>query len=267
MLNITQLKDELKNRGRSCAGGKSDLQDFLKDAIRNNVPVLSGNEPRRPECMAGLDIMARWELLTLEDEPIPLPENGDPGHRPPTQMDGSLNPKYGMKEMFDRRSFTGMAEKMRYYSQSFRELPTKHKRQRERKRKCSPTRQLKASLPIKPRVISVPNAVFLECYGLDETIHSMDRFTAVMPLTLDMNREDSRVANVKDDKTTKFAISNWTAYSNTKAIVCNTGKPGHIFAGKFKPFKNENILQMIGVYIIDGLAPSPQLVQKMQLQD
>ncbi len=52
-----------------------------------------------------------------------------------------------------------------------------------------------------------------------------------------------------------------------KAMMCNTGEPGHIFAGKFKPFKNEDILQMIGVYIIDGLAPSLQLIQKMQPQE
>ncbi len=117
-LNITQLKDELKKRGQLCAGRKSDLRDHLKEAILNNVPVSSGNEPTCQECMAGLDITVRWELLTPEDEPIPLPENGDPGHRPPTEMDGSLNPKYGMKETFDRRPFTGTTEKMRYYLHS-----------------------------------------------------------------------------------------------------------------------------------------------------
>jgi hypothetical protein len=97
----------------------------------------------------------------------------------------------------------------------------------------------------------------------------MDWFTAFMPLTPNMNHEDPGVANIKSDKTTKFAISNWTAYSNMnmKAMICNAGELGHIFAGKFKPFKNVDILQMIGVYIIDGLAPSPQLVQKMQPQE
>ncbi len=60
MLNATQLKDELKKRGQLCAGKKSDLQDHLKEAILDNVPDSSGNEPPRPECMAGLDIMARW---------------------------------------------------------------------------------------------------------------------------------------------------------------------------------------------------------------
>jgi hypothetical protein len=95
----------------------------------------------------------------------------------------------------------------------------------------------------------------------------MEWFTAFMLLTPGMNLEDPGVANVKGNKTTKFAISNWTAYSNTKAIMCNAGEPGHIFAGKFKPFKNKDILKMIGVYIVDGLAPCLQLVQKMQPQE
>ncbi len=126
-LNVTHLKDELKKRGQLYVGRKSDLQDHLKEAILNNVPVSSGNEPPHQECMAGLDITARWELLTPKDEPIPLPENGDLGHRPPTKMDRSLNLKYGMKETFDHRPFTGMTEKMRYYSHLLWELPTTRK--------------------------------------------------------------------------------------------------------------------------------------------
>ncbi len=116
-------------------------------------------------------------------------------------------------------------------------------------------------------VLGGPNPTFLEHYDLDKTSHLMDWFTAFMLLIPDMNCEDPGVANVKGNKTTKFAISNWTAYSNTKAMMCIAGELGHILAGKFKPFKNKDILQMIGVYIINGLAPSPQLVQKMQLQE
>ncbi len=119
-------------------------------------------------------------------------------------------------------------------------------------------------MPIKPRVIGGPNAPFLERYGFDGASHPMDWFAAFMPLTTGTNREDLGVSNVKGNKTRKFAISNWTAYSNTEALMCNAGEPGHIFAGKFKQFKNKDILKIIIVYIIDGLAPSPQLVQKMQ---
>ena len=88
----------------------------------------------------------------------------------------------------------------------------------------------------------------------------MDWFTAFMPLTPDANLEDAAVANVKGDRTTKFAVSNWTQYTNTKAMMAGAGQKGYVFAGKFKPFNNAEILQMLGVYIIDGLAPSHQLV-------
>jgi hypothetical protein len=94
----------------------------------------------------------------------------------------------------------------------------------------------------------------------------MDWFTALVPLTPNDNKEDLSVANVKGDRRTKFALSNWTTYSNTKAMLCNAGEKGHIFAGKHCQFKNQDIVTMLGVYIIAGLEPSPQLVQKMQPQ-
>jgi hypothetical protein len=140
------------------------------------------------------------------------------------------------------------------------------KKRSRRKRKRTPARQQYVT-EIGPRVLGGPNVDFVKRYGLDETSHPMDWFTAFMPLTPDMNQEDPAAANVKGDRTTKFAVSNWTGYSNAKAMLCNAGERGHIFAGKFKPFKNEDILQMLAVYIIDGLAPSPQIVQKMQDQE
>ena len=44
-----------------------------------------------------------------------------------------------------------------------------------------------------------------------------------------MNKEDPAAANVKGDQTTKFAVSNWTGYSNAKAMMCNAGEPGSIY--------------------------------------
>jgi hypothetical protein len=64
---------------------------------------------------------------------------------------------------------------------------------------------------------------------------------------------------VKGDKATKYAVSNWTAYSNTKTMLNNTREEGHIFARKHQPFTNKDIVAMLGVYITDGLAPSPKL--------
>jgi hypothetical protein len=121
-------------------------------------------------------------------------------------------------------------------------------------------------MPVGPRKVGGSNTAFLRRYGLEEKSHPMDWFTAFMWLTPDANMEDPAIANVKEDRTTKFAVSNWTACSNTKAMLNNAGEEGHIFAGKHRPFTNKDIVVMLGVYIIDGLVPSPQLTQKMQPQ-
>jgi hypothetical protein len=121
-------------------------------------------------------------------------------------------------------------------------------------------------MPVEPRVLGGPNSDFLKRYGLNDKNHPMDWFKEFMPLTPNANKEDPAVANVKGDCHTKFSVSNWTAYSNTKAMLNGDGEEGHIFAGKHCPFTNRDIVSMLGVYILDGLTPSPQLVQKMQTQ-
>jgi hypothetical protein len=70
-LLVTQLKEELRKRGCGTQGRKRDLQDCLKEAILLNVPVALGNEACHHDCMAGLDVTAKWELLTRCDEPVP----------------------------------------------------------------------------------------------------------------------------------------------------------------------------------------------------
>ena len=58
-LLVTQLKEKLRKRGRGTQGRKSDLQDCLKEVILLNMPVASGNEARRHNCMVGLDVTAK----------------------------------------------------------------------------------------------------------------------------------------------------------------------------------------------------------------
>ena len=95
----------------------------------------------------------------------------------------------------------------------------------------------------------------------------MDWLNSLFPILPEHNLEDTKVANVKDDKgETKFSVSNWAKYTNSKASLVNAGQKGHIYAGRFKPFATEDIMKMMGVYVLDGLAPSPQLIQKMRPQ-
>ena len=111
-LGVNELKAELRKRGRSIGGKKAELQVRLKEAIENNVPIASGREAPRHESMNGLDVTARWELLTRNEHPVPEPENADASHRPPTERDVAINPKYGFVETFVRVPFSGTTEKI-----------------------------------------------------------------------------------------------------------------------------------------------------------
>jgi Transposase IS4 len=59
------------------------------------------------------------------------------------------------------------------------------------------------------------------------------------------------------------SISDWTTYSNSRAILSNAGNPSHIYPD-FKPFSPNEVRQFIGLYILQGLSPSPQVKLKFR---
>jgi len=157
-LGVSELKAELKKRGRLTVGGKVELQTHLKEAIKLNVPIALGSEAPRHESMNGLDVTARWDLLTRKEYPVPEPENEDPSHCPPTERDATINPKYGFQETFVQVKFTVTTEKMLYIWPNGRVV---NRKKTARKRKCSPTRQCRPTMPVGPRVLGRPSTTSL----------------------------------------------------------------------------------------------------------
>ena len=86
----------------------------LKEAIELNVPIALSNKAPCHESMSGLDVMARWEMLTPNEFSVPKPKNVDSIHRPPTKRDATINRKYGFRETFVRVLCTGTAKKMAF---------------------------------------------------------------------------------------------------------------------------------------------------------
>ena len=76
-------------------GNKDVLASHLKQVIMTNVSVSKeASSAKREADMNGLDVTARWELLTHNQTPIPEPYNVDGALRPPTERDAPINPKY-----------------------------------------------------------------------------------------------------------------------------------------------------------------------------
>eukprot|EP00956_Cyclotella_meneghiniana_P025071 scaffold51490_cov40-Cyclotella_meneghiniana.AAC.2 len=252
--NVARLKEELKRRGRPVSGNKNALVDRLIEAVNSNVPVAAAPVVREA-FMNNLDVTAKWKDLTLKPDPVPMPENSDASLRPPTEQDAPITAKYDFVETFDRIPFTGDTKDMGYINK---------RSPRKNRHKFLPSRNLRQG--IAGRVRGGPSAAFLRKHQLDEHSHPMDWFTALMPLTESTNLEDAAKANVTGDGTKKFSVANWAAYSNLKATIVNAGEDDHIFAGKFKQFSPSDIMKMMGIMIIDGLNPSPQLTSKMKSQ-
>ena len=259
-----EVKAELRKRGQGVSGNVGPLKERLKEAIRNNIPV-QAEAAERHESMTGLDVTARWVLLEPDPTPIPEPTNDDGTLRPPTERDAPVNKKYGYREKFSRTPFQGTTADMTYIAKG-RRSQTRKRYSRKRKRSFTSQVGTDKSSEAGKRIMGGPSSAFLRRYNLDENSHPADFWSALMPLTPKDNKEDTIKANVKGDRKTKFAVSNWTSYTNAKANLVNAGEEGHIFAGRYTPFTNLDINQILGTYIIDGVAPSPQLLQKMQPQ-
>jgi hypothetical protein len=140
--------------------------------------------------------------MTPNEEPVPEHKNVNSSHPPPTERDATINQKYSFKETFVQVLFMGTTKKMPY---TWPDGQSKnHNKKKEWKRKHSPTWHSHPTMPVRPRVVGGSNTVKL--YGLNKMSYSMDWFTAFMPLTPDANLKDSAIANMKGDKTPKFAM-------------------------------------------------------------
>ena len=61
-------------------------------------------------------------------------------------------------------------------------------------------------------------------------------------------------------------MSTWTTFTNLKAGFQHAGKRGGPYEGEWKDFEPFELKKYIGVYILQGLSPSPQVKQKIRTQ-
>eukprot|EP00957_Ditylum_brightwellii_P196244 14952577-Ditylum_brightwellii.AAC.1 len=83
-------------------------------------------------------------------------------------------------------------------------------------------KQYVSSFTTKPREKGSPCSRFCLKYGLDEKSHPVDWLNSLLLLIPKDNSEDLVEIDVTGDRKTKFAVSNWTPYTATKARMANT---------------------------------------------
>ena len=103
-----------------------------------------------------------------------------------------------------------------------------------------------------------PKADFLLEKGLNESSRPQDWFNAFLPI---FDRKGKNPQNVN----TQFWTHKWAFWTNQKAISCSVGVPGGVYPSS-TPFSYLEIEHFLGLYILQGLNPSPQIEIKFYSQ-
>ena len=180
---------------------------------------------------------------------------------PQTKRDAAVTQKYRCSCTFKRNKFRGDTSNIGYI------IANKPKDGLSRKRHhLTKSRNSNLKPAVKKRKLGGLSKAHLKLYGLEQKSHLVEWLKSFIPFTLANNKYNADLADVKGDKKTKFAFLDWTAYSNVKGMLVNTGTAGCIYGGKHEQFTNESIMRQMGAMIMDGLVHSPEVMRKMKPQ-
>ena len=101
---------------------------------------------------------------------------------------------------------------------------------------------------------TVPNIEYLHRNGIDLNSHPAEWFELFFPRCTSRNTGD----NKRVEKCTTNHIKSWT---NLRASFAGAGEKYGMYPN-FQPFTMEEIMKHLGLYILHGLSPSPQVKMK-----
>ena len=100
---------------------------------------------------------------------------------------------------------------------------------------------------------------FLLDNGLDENSTPQECFKAFLPIY------DGQTNNPTHSKT-RYWTHRWANYTNLKAVLLGAGVQGGIYPS-FTPFSYQEMERFVGLYILQGLNPSPCVDMKFSSQN
>jgi hypothetical protein len=241
-MNVAQLKDELKKQKLTVNGVKLALQERLlgnsnSNSNCNNLPSATpAVQAHKNVTCAGFAEAAVWRELKTIDETV-KEANQYPNLVGPTVPAGEREyPKHNFAETFDCLPFTTMSPVI--------EIGRNGEPVKNRRGEVQWTNKIRE----KGRA----NKTWVDEHGLTEFSKPSDWFEVPLPLKKN-----------KDGPRSMVLISDWTSYLNTHAILSNAGHKNHIYPD-FTPFSPQEVKQFIGLYILQGLSPSPEVRQKFK---
>ena len=248
-MKVSELKEQLVLRNLSRNGRKADLLERLISAVRNNIPLISNATPEQLANMAGHGFAptAYWQLLDPGDVEVNDSLIDIDGHEFYPPIAGRLQneainagpPKKNYNQTFDREPFIQSVK-----------LPLRNKRGKIRHDKDGNTLYDNTNSDQ-----TVPNIDYLHSHNISTDSEPSDWFNLFMPLH-----------GKRQDNPNVITLDDLTSWTNKKAYLANAGKGGSNYKS-WKPFSVSEIQKHLGLFIINGLSPSPQVAMKLNSQD
>ena len=246
-LKVNELKDELRKRGLgSFKGKKAELQQKLKEAIENNVPLMTNLSPEVMDNLAD-DVFAPgsyWKLVDNEGEGVEEVEElqdlieGEQ-FRAPTIPEGEVSANSAKKvnytELnFDRPPFvsTPLLPKLDSVGRLMKDTSTGEQLYEKR-----------------PTEDTVPNIKYLHDNDINLESHPAEWFNLLFPR--------------KRKKNSKCSVEDITSWTNLKISIA--ARSGGMYSDCMD-FSAEEIMKHLGLYVLNGLSPSPQVEMKFKSQ-
>ena len=245
-MKVSELKYELSRRGQPVGGRKVVLLERLKMALFQQIAIQStNNNPQQTtDNLNDFSPNAKWRPLVAMEEAMEEPDNTTPLMHAPTipVEDAEFVPqKHNFAERFDRECFVGREKVLKFYHNG---VPMRVNGKQQMEERVT--------------IIGGPKADFLLEKGLNESSKPQDWFNAFHPI---FDRKGKNPQNVN----TLFWMHKWAFWTNQNAISCSASLPGGVYPS-FTPFSYLEIEHFLGLYILQGLNPSPQVEMKFNSQ-
>ena len=247
-MKVSELKEALGARNLSKNGVKAVLISRLKQAVANGMGVVENINPNIISNMAGenFEPMAHWELLTPDTNSV-VEENlrdsdGYEFYAPIASGAARAEPSSGHALKMNYREYF---ERPKFLQPVYLPKFTRGGR---------PAKDTNGDTIYESKLSedTHPNVETLHRKGINLNSHPAEWFDIFMP-------KHSKRQSHPDEVT----VADFTTWTNKKMILMNAGKGGSVYPN-CHPFSVDEVMQHIGLYILQGLAPSPQIEMKFQ---
>jgi len=228
-MTVNQLKETLGSMNRPKSGNKAILVDRLIEAVQNPTPLLNNTEPTPTPS-------SPWELLVPNSIPVRFNAN----NRYTDPSGNNQNAKFNYDIEFDRPEF---------------KLTFEHWERTGRSKMLKKDTQGKPVVKTDVRKHGVVSMKWLVKNKLTMSSHPIDFLDAMM-MTNEIGVNGKRIS----------MYDKWTRWTNIKAILMGAGEGPDSLYPDFVPFTTAELKQHIGLYILNGISPSPNINQKFQSQ-